>query len=142
MLTKGEIEIATRIANSLEELAREETHASERALFGSTFSEVSTNTVRRDLRTTAAWIRKMILGGRQWANRNTPTKPSEIIEALGDMVGQYCRSSCDDGSIDHQCMSAGEHATDVLVDLGLMTGTERDHRFVEGWEETLKLFDD
>lgn len=44
--------------------------------------------------------------------------PDSAIYALALMAHQYLETQ--DGTLDHLCMSAGEHAVDVLVEHGLV----------------------
>lgn len=50
-------------------------------------------------------------------------KPDPAIDALALMAQQYLET--DGGVLDHLCMSAGEHAVDVLADHGLVTPHSR-----------------
>jgi len=46
----------------------------------------------------------------------------ELLVALAGMCAQYLE---DDGELDHQCMSAGEDAVEMLVKYGLVTPLRR-----------------
>lgn len=52
-----------------------------------------------------------------------------ILKALAGMCCQYIQ--CDDGELDHYCMTAGEHAVEVLVEYGLLAPIRRGGTWTE-----------
>ena len=61
-------------------------------------------------------------------------KEERLLGALAWMCSQYLEG--ESGYLDHQCMGAGETATELLVEYGLLTSAERGAT----WTEAGKAF--
>lgn len=64
-------------------------------------------------------------------------KSDPAIYALALMAQQYLET--DGGELDHLCMSAGEHAIDVLADHGLITSHSRGGSWTELGRNLLQI---
>lgn len=62
-------------------------------------------------------------------------REARILYALAWMAEQYIRA--DDGTLDHQCMSAGEQAIRVLADYELVADDGRNSRWTEKGQQLL-----